>query len=123
MIGTPNKLMTPAEVAYVLGRDVQWFYRHKKRLIRERRFPAPVLGFDYDPLAIMAWRLAQMDPALRAVLEAAALTAPAPVAVADVVRVQEIDWDAELDRRARDLGARPSVAVKAPNAAQGHAAE
>lgn len=113
-LAAANKLMTPAEVAYLFGRKVNWFYRHVRALERERHFPQPVFGSDYDPLAIMAWRLAQIDPALRAVLEAAALTAPAATAIADVVRVQEVDWAAELDRRAKNMGAAPTKFAAAP---------
>lgn len=103
----PMRLICPSQAAYLLGRKVEWFYRNRKWLEAELHFPKPLLGSDYDPLAIMAWRLAQMDPALRAVLEAAALTSPAPTTAVEVMRVQEIDWADELDRRAKKFAAAP----------------
>ncbi len=88
-----DKFMTPAQVAFLFGgKTADWFYRRKKAL-EAQGFPKPMLGGCYDPLAIYAWRLAQLRPELRAVLEAAR---QAPVEPAT-------DWEAELRANAERI--------------------
>lgn len=67
-----DALLDARGVATLLGHDVPWFQRHRKKL-EAAGFPKRLagLGNRWDPLAIRAWRLAQMDPGLRQVLEAA----------------------------------------------------
>lgn len=63
-------LLDHHQVAALLGRSFTWFChsRTQKRL-RAQGFPRPVAGTKrYDPAAIRAWRLKQMDPKLRAIV-------------------------------------------------------
>src|SRR5262249_37189211 len=90
--------MTTAEVAAMLRRSVEWFYRNRRKLER-RGFPSPVLANSYDPTAIQAWRLSQMPGPLRASASGGA----APAADADAL-TKELRANAEklaVDQRRR----------------------
>lgn len=89
-----DRLIPIGELAALLGFScVATFRRHRKELAA-RGFPEPLIGQCYDPLAVKAWRLAQMDPKLRAALEAAPGAAN-----------NSIDWEAELAANANQLAA------------------
>lgn len=71
MTADSRKFLSAGQVAYLLGgKTVDWFYRNRRKL-EAQGFPKPCLGGCYDPLALYAWRLAQLEPGLRAVLAAA----------------------------------------------------
>jgi hypothetical protein len=63
----PQRCLTVAEVARGFGKTVAWFRKHRPAL-EARGFPAPLVPGSYDPEAIVAWRRAQMTPAMRAAL-------------------------------------------------------
>lgn len=100
-----ERLWPVKRVAEFLGVQPVWFYRNRRALERERHFPAPLIGHRYDPLAIKAWRLAQLSPRLRAVLEAApgADRFVAELEVAKAEPAEARDWGATLDGRAAAL--------------------
>jgi hypothetical protein len=98
------KFLTAGEVANLFGgKDVTWFYRNRRKL-EGQGFPKPHLGGCYDPLAIYAWRLTQLSPALRAVIEAAQATGDG-----EPIRDYEAELRANAERIAGDLGARPRL--------------
>jgi hypothetical protein len=90
-----------AQVAAFFGHHETWLYRRIKKLQDDKGFPRPLIGHRYDPLAILAWRLAQMPPACRAAMQT--VIPPAlpgdPNAAFDPER-----WADELDRRAMAIG-------------------
>jgi len=86
-------LLSTREVAELFGCTVDWLYRNRARLEATRGFPKPLFTGRYDPLALLAWRLSQLPPALRAELAAAGAGA------------ERRGWEEELDRRAAALGA------------------
>lgn len=88
-------LLSARALAALLGCSLDWLYRNRRRLERETGFPEPLLRGHYDPLAIKAWRLSRLAPALRAELAAANDAADAD------------GWGAELDRRAQALAVPP----------------
>lgn len=53
--------LTTEEVAAILRKSTEWFYRNRDRLIRECGFPQPLrgLGTIWDNKAIEAWMDAQ----------------------------------------------------------------
>lgn len=81
-----DRLIPIGEVALLLGFScVATFRKHHRKALEARGFPKPLIGQCYDPMAIRAWRLQQMRPELRAVLEAAAASGPDPAG--------GIDWE------------------------------
>lgn len=98
MTTRPERFLTAGQVAYLFGsKTADWLYRHRKQL-EGQGFPKPLLGGCYDPLAVYAWRLAQLAPAHRAALAA---THPGdPTAPPDY----EAELRANAERIAEGLG-------------------
>ncbi len=89
-----------AQVAAFFGQTETWLDRHMKDL-RARAFPEPLPGRRWDPLAILAWRLAQLPPELR---DAVRTVIPSALPGNPLDAFSPEAWAAELDRKAVALG-------------------
>lgn len=92
---TIRRYLSLREVAAAMGVTARWLYGNRARLTRECGFPRAALGLRYrwDEADIVAWQ-----DRMR--------TNSCPVAQHVDVRLQlpdNIDWAAELDRRASTL--------------------
>lgn len=97
LASTPlDRLVPQKHVAFVLGLTLDTFSR-KRAALEARGFPQPLIGHSYDGLAIWAWRIAQMRPELRAVLET----------VAGAVVGGTVDWEAALAANAARIADAP----------------
>lgn len=99
----PVRALLADEVAAELGRSLDWLYRNRHRLVRERKFPAPILEGDRGELAwsaaqVYAWLDRDLTPPQRA---AAAAYRAAAAAYVDARR--DPGTTATIVRDAADL--------------------
>ena len=75
-----RRLLCTQDLAKLLGRTPDWFYRNRKNLIETEGFPQPVRGLGtsmWDVEAVEAWLDAQRPPALSATIKAEQIEAGA----------------------------------------------
>lgn len=95
-----DRTWSVGQVAAFFGHHTTWLHKRIRKL-EAAGFPRPLIGHRYDPLAILAWRLAQLPPELRAAVQT--VIPPAlPGEARDAFDPQA--WAEELDRRALSLG-------------------